>query len=85
MRCAAAVAQRTCAPQHFAAPWWCAALVLLLACTACAEPSLDVTFSTCTCPRVEDLSPPPKRTTNITVCAIFRDEARDLFEWVMYH
>jgi hypothetical protein len=34
---------------------------------------------------VEDLSPPPQRTTNITVCAIFRNEARDLFEWVTYH
>ena len=39
----------------------------------------------CTCPQVPDLLPHRKRATNITVCAIFRNEARDLFEWVLYH
>ena len=58
---------------------------LLLLGVAHTVPTTVESATDCTCPQLDDLSPPLVRTTNITVCAIFRNEARDLFEWVFYH
>ena len=82
-------------PPRSVVPLCSAALLLLLACTAHAvplagglegpTPLAGSAAPGCSCPWVGDLSPLPLRRTNITACAIFRNEARDLFEWVSYH
>ena len=60
--------------------------VLPLIVCAALEVTSSVGKSTgCACPLVEELSSPPRRSTSVAVCAIFRNEARDLLEWVTYH
>ena len=59
--------------------------VLLLPCVTSAAKKFAEDVAHCTCPQVPDLLPQRQRATNITVCAIFRNEAGDLFEWITYH
>lgn len=58
---------------------------MLLVVLAQSAPLAPLSRTDCTCPQVTEFLPERNRATKIAVCAMFHNEARDIFEWIMYH